>query len=248
MWLKLSVDEHDVLLPHALAAWRDRRTGRFRVVDEPGHVIEALKDGKMLLLCSSSVSLDGNLLKIVAFPKLEHFEEFRKAASGGNDPSYPAFENRSAIGTMQLTLASGEQTAKLKFLQQHFGTDTNSEFKLPRSLATRYFGWQARALQHAIGWAHTRGKALDIPGWCLFQETTALGEKRAAPFLDCLKTACRNLGVELLLGNNVARIPLSGGSILPHFELTGYGASGAAAERAEKLARKKDARQKRRAK
>ena len=124
-----------------------------------------IKDSKMVILAeekntwSSKEGGESLSASIVAYPKLEHFDDFLKASAGVRVIG-PSFWNPGAVGTIYLKERMEPNLLYVSYVQSHFKTGVDGGKLLSRSLATKYGGWRKRCLKEAILFAHKSGKDL----------------------------------------------------------------------------------------
>lgn len=136
-------------------SWESMKPGERKVTDD-GHGIVRLKKMVLVVPCLSEAfgGVRAELpheLRIIAFPKPDHFETF-KVASRGVRRTGPAELNQAGIGTLRLIRSKGRRMV-IDFAQAHFRTrDSHSLPRnvLPRGLATHYGGWRKHALREAL--------------------------------------------------------------------------------------------------
>lgn len=122
-----------------------------------------VKDKKMVVMIPMRKE-GAKALRVVVFPKPEHFEEFQRAKRGVKVGG-PASNNPHGVGTLNVKFPLKGKSPEIEYTQAHF--KTRGEFGLKRSLATYYGGWRQRALKGALSYLAEYGDNLD-----------AFGEKR----------------------------------------------------------------------
>ncbi len=153
------------MLKHEVAelAWKECKPG----VTEDFHNHRVVKLPKFVILMPRldhwprpSRSLDRvPFIEIIAYPKPEHFENFRRS-SGSVEDNAPGERFPEAMGSVKLHFSPGQQRPSLTHVQGHFIPRMNGS--VSRKLAKFYGGWRVHLLKETISAVHDKGLELSF--------------------------------------------------------------------------------------